>query len=601
VDVTLAGTPLTYLPSDEDLAGVSVEFAAFDGEVGFGLLPVPDQAAALTVATGRACRIEEGSTRLSDGFMLDQDRTRGFVPAGTARLYQFGIVDANALLDGFRVIRSRAAETDYARVMAFAALDGPTWDTTWVINASTVTLPAKQYDADGGWGELITDLVEFTGKTLFLHDKADGSGRCLHYHLLTNGHTSGLTITDVAGAEDRVTVFSPWAPQRTRTSVDLRNDILGRDQSGRTSTATDPTSITAHDADGLQHQALIDFEATSQADLDVKTAAFLASQKDDLDTWTFSIGPMDEDALALIRVGDLIPITSTVMGLSASTQRIAHMTLTPLIGEGGRASPGFWMAALEVGAPVRRRARVRPAVAIPSAPWACVPQDYRVFTTRPTPNMACVGSSHGVGPAVCSSGFATGDTMKLYAGATYRIRHIVYHSPESFNLWASIRSVGAVDGPVVEFGATRDAGILWAPGVPPPVIFGEATYTPSVTDEYCTLLISGLVATGCDNFASSVDTEIWWMSGPDPRFETLPACVNGFPISGQDAIEAGEGDGSTTVRTTLVPYSVGSLRVFVDNTDQTAAVTSSNPLTGSFTLAFALEPDESYVVYYKAA
>jgi hypothetical protein len=435
MDITLAGSPLTYRPNDEQLAGLSIELAAFDGEVGSGLLPVPDPAAALTVVTGRACRIDEESTRLTDGFVIDQDRTRGPMPAGTARLYQFGIMDANALLDGFRVVRARAAETDVARVLAFAALDGPAWDTTWVVAGSTVTMPAKQYDADGGWAELITDLVEFTGKTLFLHDKADGSGRCLHYHLLTLGHTSGLTVTDVAGAEDRVTVFSPLSPQRTRTSVDLRNDILGRDQSGRTSTATDPTSITAHDADGLQHQALIDFEATSQADLDVKTAAFLASQKDDLDTWTFSIGPMDEDALALVRVGDLIEVTSTVMGLTASTQRIAHMTLSPVIGEGGRAGAG-WIAALEVGAPVRRRARVRPAVAIPSAPWACVPQDYRVFTTTPTPNMSCVGASHGVGTAVCSSSAASGDTMKLYAGATYTIRHIVYHSPNSFNLWA---------------------------------------------------------------------------------------------------------------------------------------------------------------------
>jgi hypothetical protein len=153
----------------------------------------------------------------------------------------------------------------------------------------------------------------------------------------------------------------------------------------------------------------------------------------------------------------------------------------------------------------------------------------------------------------------------------------------------------------VEFGATRDAGILWAPGVPPPVIFGEATYTPSVTDEYQTLLISGIAATGCDNFASSLDTEILWVSGPDPRFETLPACVNGFPVSGQVAKEAGQGDGSTTVRTTFVPYSVGSLRVFVDNTDQTAAVTESDPLTGEWTLAFALEPDEDFMLYYQAA
>jgi hypothetical protein len=600
MDVTLAGSLLTYRPSDEDLGGVSIEFAAFDGEIGSGLLPVPDQAAALTVATGRACRIEEGTTRLTDGFMLDQDRTRGFVPAGTARQYQFGIQDANALLDGFRVIRSRSAETDYARVMAFAAIDGPSWDTTMVINASTVTMPAKQYNADGGWADLITDLVEFTGKTLFLHDKADGSGRCLHYHLLTNGHTSGLTITDVAGAEDRVTVFSPWAPQRTRTSVDLRNDILGRDQSGRTSTVQDATSIAAHDADGLQHQALIDFEATSQADLDVKTAAFLASQKDDLDTWTFSIGPMDEDALALVRVGDLIPVTSSVMGLSASTQRIAHMTLTPLIGEGGRASPGFWLASLELGAPVRRRARVRPAVAIPQAPWACVPQDYTVFSTSPSPKMACVVSAHG-GTVGCSSSAAAGDTMTLYAGATYRIRYWVYHSPDSFELFASVGASGGIESTKINMGMTRDTGISWNPGTPPPIIFAETTYTPGFTGAYWTSLSSGIAATGCDNFASSISTEIWWMSGPDPRFSALPACVDGFPVSGQMAKEADDGDGETTVRTTFVPYAVGSLRVFVDNTDQTAAVTESDPTTGEWTLAFALEPDESYVVYYQAA
>jgi hypothetical protein len=111
----------------------------------------------------------------------------------------------------------------------------------------------------------------------------------------------------------------------------------------------------------LRHQALIDFEANSQADLNAKTAAYLASLKDDRDTWTLGIGPLDEDALALIRVGDLIPVTSSVMGLSASTQRIAHMTLAPIIGEGGRAGAG-WFATLEIGAPVRRRKGIKPAL-----------------------------------------------------------------------------------------------------------------------------------------------------------------------------------------------------------------------------------------------
>ena len=358
MDITLAGGAVTYEPNDDQLGRVSLEFAAFDGEVGVGQLPVPDSAAALTVADGRSARVNEIATRLTDGFILDQDRVRGPQPAGTAREHVFSVQDANALLDGFRVRRSRSAETDVARVLAFAALDGPSWDTTWVVVANTVTMSAKTYDSDGGWtSELIPDLVETSGKTLFLHDKANG-GRCLHYHNLTSGHTCGLTISDVPSAVNGTTVFAPGQPTRNRTSVDLRNDIKGYDQGGRTSIVTDATSIATHDADGLQHQALISLEATSQADLDVKTAAYLASFKDERDTWTCNIGPLDATALSLIRVGDLITTTSSVMGLTASPQRIAHMTLSVWNGGAGTA-PGLWQAALELGAPIRRRARVR--------------------------------------------------------------------------------------------------------------------------------------------------------------------------------------------------------------------------------------------------
>src|SRR4029077_11462382 len=134
----------------------------FDGEVGIGQVPVPDPTAAISVLDGRAVRITEGSVRLTDGFIVDQDRERGPMPAATARLHTFSVQDANALLDGFRVSRTRSSETDVARVLAFAAADGPAWDTTWVLVASTVTLPAKTYDSDGGWGEVISDVVEFT-------------------------------------------------------------------------------------------------------------------------------------------------------------------------------------------------------------------------------------------------------------------------------------------------------------------------------------------------------------------------------------------------------------------------------------------------------
>lgn len=358
MDITLAGSGVTYIPDDDQLARVSLEFAAFDGEVGTGQLPIQDSAAALTVVTGRQAKVLEQGTVLTDGFVIDLDRARGPEPASTAREYAVSIMDANALLTGFRLEWNRGSETDYARVIAFAAAYLPSADTAFVLNASTATMPKKRYSSGDGASELIMDLVEFTGKTMFVHDKANGTGRCLHYHVITTGHACGLTITDANGVADGITSFKPQQPIRQRTSVDLINDVKGRDQSNRTFIAKDATSITAHDADGLRHQAIVDFEAVSQADLDAKTNAILASQKNDLDTYTCAIGPLDNNALALIRVGDIIPVTSSVMGLVGNNQRIAHMTLTPYA-VGGPPSPGLWNAYLELGNPIRRRARVK--------------------------------------------------------------------------------------------------------------------------------------------------------------------------------------------------------------------------------------------------
>jgi hypothetical protein len=58
-------------------------------------------------------------------------------------------------------------------------------------------------------------------------------------------------------------------------------------------------------------------------------------------------------------------------------------------------------------------------------------------------------------------------------------------------------------------------------------------------------------------------------------------------------------DGDTLVFTTAYPYADLSLRVFVDNLNQTAAVTESDPETGEFTLAFAPRADETLLVWYQ--
>lgn len=415
--VTIAGSPFTFYPNAEEIGGINLEFAAFDGEVGNGQFPIPDPSAALAGVTGTQFMVEQDFALLTNGFILDQDRQRGPFRVGTMREYQFSVSDANAVLDGFRIVnRHRPAETDYARVLAFAAADLPDLDTTWVLNASTVTMPAKTYDSDGGWtSELIPDLLAFTGKTLFVVDKADGSGRELHYHTLTSGRTCGLSISDVVTAQNGVTVFAPIDPHRSRTSIDLRNNVLATDQKGRRATATDTTSIDAHDADGIRHQQRLITDAVSQTDLQQQANAYLASFKDDLDTWECDIGPLDGTALGLIRVGDLITTTSSVMGLTATAKRISHMRLRPFGDD-----PNKWIASLELGAPIRRRARVRPSgitnttehAPIPSSSIyaaGCYPADsfgtWEAITTTADPNESVLptlaaGSSVAIGPTI---------------------------------------------------------------------------------------------------------------------------------------------------------------------------------------------------------
>jgi hypothetical protein len=87
------------------------------------------------------------------------------------------------------------------------------------------------------------------------------------------------------------------------------------------------------------------------ATLTADAARLLETNKDPRDTWTCTIGPLDDAALALIRVGDIITCTSTVMTLSASPQRIASLRLS--VAGGQRVAPTLWMAELTLGAPVR--------------------------------------------------------------------------------------------------------------------------------------------------------------------------------------------------------------------------------------------------------
>ena len=74
--------------------------------------------------------------------------------------------------------------------------------------------------------------------------------------------------------------------------------------------------------------------------------------------------------------------------------------------------------------------------------------------------------------------------------------------------------------------------------------------------------------------------------------------VFGQPVLGETPTPTP--DGSTTTFTTAHPFVAGSLKVFVDNVDQTGAISSQDAAAGTFTLAFAPKVGEQVTVNYQA-
>ena len=164
--------------------------------------------------------------------------------------------------------------------------------TTSVLNTNTVTMPSKKYDSDQGFGELITDLVSSPGRRCSSTTRRP-AGRCLHYHQFTEGHTCGLRSTTTA-TQNGVTVFAPDLSQSfTRTSVDLRNVIRGRDQAGRIAFVSDDDSVVAHNATGCTTRPPSTSRRPGRPTSNVKAAAYLASSKNDYDTRSVAIGPLE--------------------------------------------------------------------------------------------------------------------------------------------------------------------------------------------------------------------------------------------------------------------------------------------------------------------
>jgi hypothetical protein len=349
-----AGTDRSTNYDRSELEAISIRLVAQDGEVGQGSAPIPDPAGTATPYAGESFQVLVGATMVLDGFVGPLQRTRGPSAAGSRLVDTYTIGDENAVLHGFRAYKwVRSAETTRARFLAFLA-DFVPWvtDTTWVTTDVVEDMDAKTYTTETLFDELFGEIKDLTGNVAFVENHR------AHLHPATLGITGGLSFSDAA--YDYSSAFPIYNPQRAKDPMDLRTDVLVVSPTA-SATATDSTAITRHDSGGLKHQALIEVEKGTSVQVAKIAAATLAGAKAERVTYEFDTGPLTAAQVASIPVGCLINVTSAVLGLSSSTQRIGGMTLK-------YRHPNLWDAHLELGFPVRIR------VSAPrTAPNVCCP------------------------------------------------------------------------------------------------------------------------------------------------------------------------------------------------------------------------------------
>ncbi len=231
-------------------------------------------------------------------------------------------------------------------------------------------------------------------------------------------------------------------------------------------------------------------------------------------------------------------------------------------------------------------------------PFVCTPTDFHAF---PDPGLTCViNASNPGGDRTCRSDVdhSPPQHIYLYAGAVYKVRYSVFHGGNDWGLSANmLDNHGTYFG--FDAGGTDPASPFFPPLALSDWITGSVPY-----DNYYEAYLHDFVRAGNDGIDSSIFAEIVYVSGPDPRFESLGPCSNGNPDPGQPiSPEHLTGDGSTTAFTTAWPYMPGSLQVIVEGVDWSDQVVEDDATAGDYSLAYAppaaTDPEPNVEVYYR--
>lgn len=348
--------------NNDQLGAMSFPTSAIDVQIGIGSLVIPGTPGWVA---GDRIAVFSGTALVFLGYVMNRGQQRENIET-LAIETSYQLMDSNRQLIGRKVtdwapggvttVNDQpvyGATTASALLLAFISTycADLTIDTTTYVDTDTTAIPGRLYNSDG-ITDLAADLIEFTGKTVFLIPTADNEFE-LHFHALTSGATAGLDISDTGA--DGSTIFAPHrGASASWSAADLMNNIVARNQIS-TVAGSNSGSISTHGAGGLKFEANLS-SSRDEDGLVVYANNIINHAGDEIPTYQCVIGPLTGTQIASIPGGSLINVTSAAMGLGGDNQRIAHITASISHDKDGNPVPGLWDAALELAHPLRQAA-----------------------------------------------------------------------------------------------------------------------------------------------------------------------------------------------------------------------------------------------------
>lgn len=579
--------------------------AAWLGETATGGVTIDDPEGDLDLTSWHTFTVDETSCskpRIWGGWLTGRKIRRGPHRTGPGRVWDCDITEINnaLVLEVFRSAADsiRPAETDVERIdaaLGSGAMSGtPVHDNGRFNHAGPINQSAANFVGQFPLDMLMSAATN-AGKNLYCYWDDVAEEISLHYDVWGEGPAAGIGISNVIADVDGSSVFYPLLDaELEQDGSQVATGVLLHWAAGytysRNQTLIDELSPTEFSPDEFRRDfayesTRIGSPTTAQHYVDIA----LDQRSHDDDTITCAI-PVPAEAVNLIVPGDVVTVRFSHLPDYESATEIVCVRRTVVL-------PTTWPWVYELHLELANFGVVRAVDGgdpgtLPYTPpgehWYSGTFDVTgdSYAYAPTSRDGWIAGQQYVFQIVVHEGMTYATNVTLETG----VHHSGLNSPDmpvDEVEWSTVggnfdkQTSGGGGGPVTWAG-TITIGVT--PG-------------PDPTDAFEVRATTADKHHGEGN-ATGIE---FWFDPVTPATDEDPPVV---PAAGQWVIgrtPSPPADGSTTTFDVGFAFAAGSLTVFVDNLNQTAAVTDQDPAAGTFTLAFAPDASEQILVNFQAA